>query len=143
VVPPDAIPAPPVLVLAVVPPVFVLAVAPPLARVPAMGVAPPLGREELLREAVIEAPPEGIADAPPEGIAVVPPEEIGVALAPPAALAMVGMPPKGVAESTSSTSTGVMSVRIPHPVKSKATMDATRRERVLLGMVVVALSGLS
>jgi hypothetical protein len=140
VVPPDGIPAPPVLLLAVAPPVFVLAITPPLAPALAMGVAPPLGREELLREEVIEAPPEGIADAPPEGIAVVPPEEIGLALAPPVAPAVLALPAEGTAGSLSSISVGIMSERIPHPANSKVTMDATRREKVLLGMVVVAFS---
>jgi hypothetical protein len=138
VVPPEGIPAPPVLLLAVVP---------PLEREPATADAPPLGREELVREAVIEAPPEGIAvappegrvvalpekivGAPPEGIAEAPPEGIAEALAPPAAPAV---PPKGVGESPSPKSVVVMSERIPHPANSKAMMDVTRREKVLLSM---------
>ena len=137
VVPPEIIPAPPILELALVPPVLALALVPPLAREPAMADAPPLGRDELVREAVIEAPPEGIAEAPPEGVAEAPPEETTVALAPPAApaaLDVLDVPPEGVAASLSSMVVIVISERIPHPANSRAMMDATRRERVLLGM---------
>jgi hypothetical protein len=102
VVPPEGIPAPPVLLLAVVP---------PLEREPAMADAPPLGRDELVREAVIEVPPLARAEAPPEEFAEAPPEEVleevadappeGIAdaLAPPAApavLDVLDVPPVGV-----------------------------------------------
>ncbi len=122
VVPPDGIPAPPVLLLAVVP---------PLAREPALEVAPPPGREELLREDVSETPPEGIAEAPPLRIAEAPP--LRIAEAPPLPSAPV-VPPEGVAESLSSKSPPVMSERIPHPASSKAMTDVTRTEKVRLSM---------